>query len=288
MKNHFFTRRKFISLPVNPPAGKVSAQPMKATCPKCQHDFKSDSLGELQVCTVCGFHKRLDARQRLDLLVDPHSWEEFGADLSSLNFLGFPGYSEKLEEARNTTGSNEAAITGIARILSIPVVLVIMDHGFMGGSMGVVVGEKIILAVEKSLEQDLPLIIFSASGGARMQEGMAALMQMARTAAAVQKLHEAGLLYVCVMTDPTTGGVSASFAALADIIIAEPGALIGFTGPRVIQQTIKQPLPDGFQRAEYLLEHGMIDAVVPRGELRPYLAAVVKLHLSEQALQEEE
>jgi acetyl-CoA carboxylase carboxyl transferase subunit beta len=286
---NFFTRgKKYIDL-TPAPSDRIQAPKQQDTvCPKCQHRFGSPERSGWQVCTICGYHNRLGAEQRLALIADEGSWEELGGQINSCNFLDFPDYSEKLKQAREVTGLNEAIITGKARLMGIPIILAIMDHRFMGGSMGVAVGEKVVQAVEHAVEARLPLLVFSASGGARMQEGMAALMQMARTADAVQRIHDEGLLYICVMTDPTTGGVSASFAALADIIVAEPGALIGFTGPRVIRQTIKQPLPEGFQRAEYLLEHGMIDAVVPRKELRHYLAAILRLHLTEKQLQEEE
>lgn len=276
MKN-FLTSRRYISLSAQPAlASRVPHAVAEEMCPKCKHRPRSE-MGEFKVC-ACGHHYRIDARARLALTADPDSWNELEDRLSSRNFLGFPGYEEKLNEAQNSTGLPEGVITGTAQINGMPVVLAIMDYRFMGGSMGVVVGEKVVRSMEYARQHELPLILFSASGGARMQEGMAALMQMAHTAAAVRKLHEQKILYICVMTYPTTGGVSASFAALADVILAEPDALIGFTGPRVIQQTLKQPLPEGFQRAEFLLEHGMIDDVVPRPGLKSYLAAVLRLH----------
>lgn len=197
------------------------------------------------------------------------------------NPLNFPGYPEKLAEARETTGLREAVVTGEGTILGCRVVIGVMDSRFIMASMGAAVGEKITRAVERACVRRLPLVLFVASGGARMQEGMVALMQMAKTAAAIKHLGAAGLLYISVLTDPTTGGVSASFAMLGDIILAEPGALIGFTGPRVIEQTIKQKLPEGFQRAEFLQQHGMIDLVVPRARMREILGRIVMLHVGE-------
>lgn len=277
MKNYLFSHRKYISLSPRPAKSVSDAE--ASLCPVCTSSADPNKLGDLKVCPRCGYHFHLDSRSRLETLVDPESWEEFGTQLTSANWLEFPGYEEKLSRARRDTGLDEAVITGTAKISGYRVVLAVMEYGFMGGSMGAVVGEKVVQAVEKALQEKMPLIIFTASGGARMQEGMAALTQMARTAAAIQRLHEQKILYCCVMTHPTTGGVSASFAALADIIVAEPGALIGFTGPRVVQQTLKQPLPDGFQKAEYLLEHGMIDDVIPRTRLRAYLSKILDLHV---------
>ncbi|MGQ9512154.1 acetyl-CoA carboxylase, carboxyltransferase subunit beta [Thermodesulfitimonas sp.] len=248
-------------------------------CPRCEEIvYNKDLLKNLKVCPKCGFHFRLTAAERLSFTLDEGSFIEQDADLVADNPLNFPGYPEKLAEARQATGLAEAIITGEGTIAGHRTIIGVMDSRFIMASMGAAVGEKIVRAVERACERRLPLIIFVASGGARMQEGVVALMQMARTAAAIKRLDDAGLLYIPVLTDPTTGGVSASFGMLGDIILAEPGALIGFTGPRVIEQTIKQKLPEGFQRAEFLQEHGMIDLVVPRPRMRETLARILKLH----------
>jgi len=236
----------------------------------------------LKVCQKCGYHFRLSSGERLQLTLDPGSFVEYDNDLLSEDPLDFPQYSEKLEAAREATGLNEAVVTGEGSIGGHRVVIGVLDSRFIMGSMGVVVGEKVARAVEGALEKRLPLVIFSASGGARMQEGILSLMQMAKTAAVLARFDREGQLFVSVLTDPTMGGVSASFAFLGDIILAEPGAHIGFTGPRVIEQTIRQKLPEGFQRAEFLKEHGFIDAVVPRHQMRETLARILSLHRREE------
>lgn len=232
----------------------------------------------LKVCEKCGHHFRLTAGERLQLTLDPGSFIEYDAGLLSEDPLDFPQYREKLEAVREVTGLNEAVVTGEGSIDGHRVVIGALDSRFIMGSMGVVVGEKIARAVENALEKRLPLVVFSASGGARMQEGVLSLMQMAKTAAVLARFDRAGHLFVSVLTDPTMGGVSASFAFLGDIILAEPGAQIGFTGPRVIEQTIRQKLPEGFQKAEFLREHGFIDAVVPRQQMRETIARILSLH----------
>lgn len=221
---------------------------------------------------------RIDARKRIEDLIDKDTFVEFSKDLETSNPLDFPGYMEKVEKASDASKESEAVITGEGAIKGENVILCVMNPNFMMGSMGSVVGEKITLAVERALEKRLSLIIFCASGGARMQEGILSLMQMAKTSAALARLDDEGLLYISVLTDPTTGGVTASFAMLGDIIIAEPGALIGFAGPRVIEQTIKQKLPEGFQRAELLLEKGFIDIIVKTEDMRDVLSQLLKLH----------
>ncbi len=231
-----------------------------------------------RVCHKCGFYFRLAARERLSYLLDADSFTEFDVGMTSVNTLEFPGYELKLEEAQKRTGLSEAIITGTGAIKGQPLVIGVMEPNFMMGSMGSVVGEKITRALETAIERRLPVVIFSASGGARMQEGLLSLMQMAKTCAAVAKLGEAGMPFISVLTDPTTGGVLASFAFLGDIIISEPGALIAFTGPRVIEQTIHQKLPPGFQTAEFLLQHGMIDMIVERANLKATLAKLLQLH----------
>ncbi|MDA8212780.1 MAG: acetyl-CoA carboxylase, carboxyltransferase subunit beta [Clostridia bacterium] len=232
----------------------------------------------LKVCPKCGYHFRLTARERLAFTVDEGSFVELDPGLFSGNPLDFPEYGEKLAEARDATGLKEAIITGEATIGGFPVIIGVMDSHFIMASMGSAVGEKIVRAMERALERRVPVIIFAASGGARMQEGIISLMQMAKTSGAVAKLGEAGIPYISVFTDPTTGGVTASFASVGDINLAEPGALIAFAGPRVIEQTIRQKLPEGFQRAEFMLNHGFVDLVVPRGGLKGTLAALLDLH----------
>lgn len=223
----------------------------------------------------------LTARERLDMVLDPGTAVELNADLVGGDPLSFPGYVDKLCDQRMKTGMREAAVTVTGEIERMPAVVCVLSSEFFMGSMGVAVGEKMTLAVEYARDHRLPLIIFSASGGARMQEGILSLMQMAKTSAAVADFQEAGVLYISVLTHPTTGGVIASFASLGDIILAEPGALIGFAGPRVIEQTIGQKLPEGFQRSEFQQEHGFVDQIVPPHEMRAVLARILHLHKSE-------
>lgn len=251
-------------------------------CPSCEDIIFNKGLVENNmVCPVCDHHFVIPAKDRLSALVDEGSFEEFDADMLSVDVLKFKGtktYSQKLEEDRKKTGLRDAVISGIGEIDGIKTSLCVTDANFIMGSMGVVVGEKIARAVERSIEQRLPLIIVSGSGGgARMYEGINALMQLAKTSAAIAKHKDAGLLYISVLTNPTMAGIMASFASLGDITIAEPKALIGFTGPRVIEQTIKQKLPEGFQRAEFLLEHGFLDEIVHRNEMKSYLSRVLNL-----------
>ena len=221
---------------------------------------------------------RIDARKRIVDIIDKDTFIEYDLDLESSNPLDFPDYDGKIVKARESSGENDAVITGEGRIDGESVIICVMNPSFMMGSMGSVVGEKITRAIEKAIEKRLPLIIFCASGGARMQEGILSLMQMAKTSAALARLDDEGILYISVLTDPTTGGVTASFAMLGDVIIAEPGALIGFAGPRVIEQTIKQKLPQGFQRSEHLLEKGFIDMIVNTEDMKDTLSQVLKLH----------
>jgi len=250
-------------------------------CDSCKEIiYKKEIDKNLKVCPKCNYHFRISARERIKLLVDDGSFVEIDSGLASNDPLKFKDkipYKDRLEENRKKSGLEEAAISGEAMIEGRAVILVIMDFAFMGGSMGSVVGEKIMRAAEAALEKKVPLITVSSSGGARMQEGIFSLMQMARVSAAIAKLHEGGNLYVSILADPTFGGVTASFAMLGDIIIAEPGSLIGFAGPRVIEQTIKQQLPEDFQRAEFLLEHGMIDMVIDRKELKKTISQIVGL-----------
>lgn len=247
-------------------------------CAECGHvDLRERFERCLEVCPECGFHRRIDAAGYVDLLVDQGSFVELFGELRSMNPLGFESYTDRLARAHRKAGSMEAILTGHARMLEEPVNLGVMEFGFMGGSMGSVVGEKIARLAQRSVDEAVPLVIVSRSGGARMQEGVLSLMQLAKTSAMIGQVRRAGIPYVSILTDPTTGGVSASFAMQGDVHLAEPGAVIGFAGPRVIKQTIGQDLPEGFQTAEFLLEHGMIDAVVPRSELRDVTGRLLRM-----------
>lgn len=234
-------------------------------CDACKEIlYKEEVHKNYSVCPNCGKHFRLSARRRVSQIIDEGTFVETNKDMELKNPLNFEGYTKKVEMLQEKTNIKEAVTTGFGEINGEKVVIAVMDGNFMMGSMGSVVGEKITMAIEDAIKNKLPLIMFCVSGGARMQEGIISLMQMAKTSAALAKLDEAGLLYISVLTDPTTGGVTASFASLGDIILAEPNALIGFAGPRVIEQTIKQKLPEGFQRSEFLLEHGFIDKIVEK------------------------
>ena len=249
------------------------------TCPACGHEMTQAVWRDrLCVCSACGAHQPVSARERLTALCDEGTLEEMDAGLDGGDPLAFPGYKKKLEAQREKTGMQEAVMTATGRIGGCMAVLAVLDAQFFMGSMGTAVGEKIARAVEHARDGHLPLIIFSASGGARMQEGFFSLMQMAKTSAAIADFSEKGGLYISVLTHPTTGGVTASFASLGDIMLAEPNALIGFAGPRVIEQTIGQRLPEGFQRSEFQLEHGFVDQIVPRAQQREVIARLLKLH----------
>ena len=248
-------------------------------CDSCKEIlYKEDVHKNYSVCPNCGKHFRISARRRLEQIVDENTFEEMDSDLQTTYPLQFEGYTKKIALLQEKTKINEAVKTGIGKINGEQAVIAIMDGNFLMGSMGCVVGEKITRAIETAIEKRLPLIMFCVSGGARMQEGIISLMQMAKTSSALAKLDDAGLLYISVLTDPTTGGVTASFAMLGDIILAEPDALIGFAGPRVIEQTLKQKLPEGFQRSEFLLEHGFIDKIVTRKDMKDTLSQILKLH----------
>ena len=252
---------------------------MWVKCSKCKEILYKDDLHKnYSVCPNCGNHFRLSSRRRIDQIIDEGTFKEFDLDIKTKNPLKMDDYIKKLETLKEKTGLDEAVKCGIGNINSEKVVICVMDSNFMMGSMGEVVGEKITYSIEKAIELKLPIIIFCASGGARMQEGIVSLMQMAKTSAAVKKLNKAGNLYISVLTDPTYGGVTASFASLGDIILAEPKALIGFAGPRVIKQTIGQDLPEGFQTAEFLLEHGFVDKVVNRKDMKDTLYKLILLH----------
>ncbi|MGA0875530.1 MAG: acetyl-CoA carboxylase, carboxyltransferase subunit beta [Bacilli bacterium] len=248
-------------------------------CEQCHLALYQKALQEnLSVCPHCQFHFRLKANDRLALMVDEGTFVETETTIQSKNPLGMPEYEQKVSVAVKSTGRNEAFISGLASIQGIPVAIGVLDSFFMMGSMGSVVGEKITRLIELAIEKSLPLIIFSASGGARMQEGILSLMQMVKTSAALKKLDQAGGLFISVLTHPTTGGVAASYASLGDVIIAEHGALIGFAGARVIKQTIQQDLPEGFQTAAFQLKHGQVDLVVERKQLKQTLLQVLHFH----------
>ena len=246
-------------------------------CDKCKEIlYKEDVKQNLSVCPNCGKHFRLSARRRIEQIIDEGTFAEMDANLHTSNPINFQGYEQKIELLEEKTKIKEAVKTGTGKINGIDVAIAVMDGNFFMGRMGEGVGEKLTHLVEQAIIKQLPVIIFCVSGGARMQEGIVSLMQMAKTSAALAKLSEAKLPYISVLTDPTTGGVTASFASLGDIIIAEPDALIGFAGPRVIEQTIKQKLPEGFQRAEFLLEHGFIDLIVERKNMKNMLYKILK------------
>jgi len=259
---------------------KIRTEGLWVKCEGCrQIIWKKDLEDNLNVCPKCGKHFRIDARARLAQLFDDGEYEVFSGNLVStdpLKFVDLKPYSERLQRAQEETGLNDAVINGRGKLNGRAVIISAMEYSFIGGSLGAVVGEMITRAIEESLDRKQPLIIISASGGARMMEGVLSLMQLAKISAALARLDEARVPYVSVLTDPTTGGVTASFAMLGDLIIAEPGALIGFAGPRVIEQTIRQKLPPGFQRSEFLLEHGMLDAVIHRKEMKPYIARALE------------
>ncbi len=260
------------------PSGEktVRTEGLWVKCENCrQIIWKKDLEENLNVCPKCQKHFRIDARMRLSLLMDDNQYETFDAGLSStdpLKFIDLKPYSSRLRQAQQDTGLKDAVINAKGKLMGRPVIASAMEYAFIGGSMGAVVGEMITRAVERAADSRTPLIIVSASGGARMMEGVVSLMQLAKISAALARLDKSRVPFISVLTDPTTGGVTASFAMLGDLNIAEPGALIGFAGPRVIEQTIRQKLPQGFQRSEFLLQHGMLDAVVHRKELKPYIA----------------
>ncbi|PLX89463.1 MAG: acetyl-CoA carboxylase carboxyl transferase subunit beta [Desulfuromonas sp.] len=276
----WFKRKK---APVAPVENKTVQMPegVWTKCKNCQEIIYAKEIERnLNVCPKCDYHFRISARERVDLVLDEGSFIEMDASVRSVDFLDFKDskkYKDRIKAAVKKAGDGDAVICGSGLIEGLPAVVAVFDFSFMGGSMGSVVGEKITRAIEKGLEIKAPVIIFSSSGGARMQESILSLMQMAKTSAALAKLKAAGIPFISVLTDPTTGGVTASFAMLGDINMAEPRALIGFAGPRVIEQTIRQTLPEGFQRSEYLLEHGMVDMIVPRKEMKARLSQILRI-----------
>jgi acetyl-CoA carboxylase carboxyl transferase subunit beta len=259
---------------------KVRTEGLWVKCDDCRQIIWKKELAEnFNVCPKCDKHFRIDARTRLSQLLDTDDYEVSDTDLVSsdpLKFADLKAYSARLQQARTDSGLNDAVINARGKLNGRPVIVSSMEYSFIGGSMGAVVGEAITRAIEHAIETKFPLVIVSASGGARMMEGVVSLMQLAKISAALARLDEARVPYISVLTDPTTGGVTASFAMLGDLNIAEPGALIGFAGPRVIEQTIRQKLPQGFQRSEFLLEHGMLDAVVHRKQLKPYISRALE------------
>ena len=267
--------------------GKVNQEPdegdgLWSKCPECgQVVYRKDLLSNASVCSNCGYHHRIDSTERIAVLVDSNSFVAMDQELQPMDPLGFKdrrAYADRLRETQASTGLRDGVVTGLCEVEGIPMALAVMDFRFMGGSMGSVVGEKITRLVEAATAKKLPLLIVCASGGARMQEGMLSLMQMAKISGALERHREAGVLYMPLLTHPTTGGVTASFAMLGDLILAEPKALIGFAGRRVIEQTLREKLPDNFQTAEYLQDHGFVDSIVPRTQLRSTLASLLRLH----------
>lgn len=259
------------------PVQQDDGEPEKK-CPNCRKEIPLSRLWANNLVCGCGYHFRMKARQRIQMIVDENSFIELFTDIKSSNPLGFPGYKEKLDTVKVASGEDEAVILGVASIKRMRCCIFVMEPYFMMGSMGSAVGEKIASLFEYAISRRLPVIGFTVSGGARMQEGLISLMQMAKTSAAVKRHSDAGLLYIAVLTDPTLGGVTASFAMEADIILAEPGSTVGFAGARVIEQTTRKSLPDGFQKSEFVLEHGFVDSIVPRSGQRRLIGELLRLH----------
>ena len=277
--NPFFSQRRDRLLTYQAMREGRSTSTRRKACPSCGVESSAlDWSRSQQVCPRCGYHAPVGAYYRLSMILDPGSFQELDEKLEPANPLDFPGYPEKLEQMQEDTGLRDAAVSCVGEIQRHKAVLAVLDSRFIMASMGTAVGEKVTRAAEYAMRHKLPLIIFAASGGARMQEGIFSLMQMAKTAAAIERFQSKGGLYISCLTHPTTGGVTASFASLGDIMLSEPGALIGFAGPRVIEQTIGEKLPEGFQRAEYLLDHGFLDQIVPRNEWRSVLGQLLALH----------
>ncbi len=284
---NLFKKKKYVSLNINVQKNDqqddVLNEPiipdgLWVKCICCGKTIYKKELGVYSVCPSCGGCFRLGAYERIALTVDENTFTEIDSGLSSKNPLDYPDYENKIKKIKQITGLNDAVVSGVCEIGGAKSVICVMDSNFIMASMGSVVGEKITRAFEHAIENELPVVVFTASGGARMQEGIISLMQMAKVSAAVKRHSEKGLLYVTVLTDPTTGGVTASFAMLGDIILAEPKALVGFAGRRVIEQTIRQTLPDGFQTAEHVLDHGFIDAIVKREDMKKTLSHILALH----------
>jgi len=279
----FKREKKPIENPTPVEERRVRTEGMWTKCGACRAIiWKKDLQANWEVCPKCEHHFRLGSRKRLELLLDDEPYTELDAELASsdpLHFTDTKPYAQRLNDAQHKLGMKDAILTAEGHLSGRPVICCSMEFGFIGGSMGAVVGEKVARAIDRALERKIPLIIVSCSGGARMMEGVVSLMQLAKVSAGLARFDEAGLPFISILTDPTTGGVTASYAMLGDLNIAEPGALIGFAGPRVIEQTIRQKLPEGFQTAEFLLEHGFLDAVVPRKELKPYISQALNFFL---------
>jgi acetyl-CoA carboxylase carboxyl transferase subunit beta len=279
----FKREKKPIENPTPVEERRVRTEGMWTKCGSCRAIiWKKDLEANWEVCSKCDHHFRLGARKRIELLLDEELWTELDSELASsdpLHFTDTKPYAQRLKDAQHKLGMKDAILTAEGHLNGRPVICCSMEFGFIGGSMGAVVGEKVARAIERSLARKIPLIIVSCSGGARMMEGVVSLMQLAKVSAALARLDEARVPFISILTDPTTGGVTASYAMLGDLNIAEPGALIGFAGPRVIEQTIRQKLPEGFQTAEFLLEHGFLDAVVSRKELKPYISQALNFFL---------
>lgn len=276
-----FRKTRYVNLTPPPVKTNEADVPLGSwvKCKNCGEVIFKKSLEESSyVCQHCKKHFRMGAYDRLATILDQDSFQELFTELETRNVLDFKGYDKKIMALKEKTGLHEGIVTGLGTIDGHQIAIGVMDSHFLMGSMGAVVGEKVTRLAEKALEMGVPLILFTASGGARMQEGIISLMQMAKTSAALKRLSDAGILYVNILTDPTTGGVTASFAMLGDIILAEPGALIGFAGPRVIKDTIRQELPDGFQKAEFLLEHGFVDKIVERDKMKETLSQILDMH----------
>ena len=275
---------KKLNIEEKPTKNDEASENMRCKWVKCNNCkeiiYKEELHKNLSVCPNCGKHFRLSSRRRIKQIADEGTFEEIGAEILTKDPLKFDGYLKKVESLKEKTKIQEAVKCGKCKINGEEAIIAVMDGNFLMGSMGSAVGERITLAVETAIKNRLPIVIFCVSGGARMQEGIVSLMQMAKTSAAIAKLNEQGLLYISVLTDPTTGGVTASFASLGDIILAEPEALIGFAGPRVIEQTIGQKLPEGFQKSEFLLEHGFIDKIVERKDMKETISKIIKMHKS--------
>lgn len=281
MLKDFFSKpkkRKYATIPSEAAKHDVP-EGIMSKCPNCRKILYTKELQKnLKVCMHCGYHHPMNAYERVESFIDEETFKEFDRHLQSENPLNFPDYLEKLKKDQQKTKMNEAVLTGSGNVNDIPIILAIMDSTFRMGSMGSVVGEKITRAIEEADKQGVPFVIFTASGGARMQEAVLSLMQMAKTSAALKKFSDNGGLALSIMTHPTTGGVSASFASLGDYNFAEPGALIGFAGRRIIEQTVREELPEDFQTAEYLLKHGQLDAIIDRLELKDTITNVLEIH----------
>lgn len=275
-------KKKYATIPTEKAKNDVP-EGIMMKCPECRKNvFTKDLMKNLKVCPTCDHHMKMTAHERVEIFLDENTFESIDDHLETVNPLNFPSYTEKIKSDAKKTGINEAVLTGVGQLDGQKVVVAIMDSHFRMGSMGSVVGEKITRAIEKATQLKVPFIIFTASGGARMQEGVLSLMQMAKTSVALRRHSDQGNLYISILTHPTTGGVSASFASVGDINIAEPKALIGFAGRRVIEQTVREKLPENFQTAEFLMDHGQLDAVIHRKDMREKVATLVHMHMSKE------